>query len=385
MRKIKEFAYSVVLAMLIFSPMSLATENITISELKQQLDILKRRIEQLEKQQTANTQSVASVSKKVIKKTKSPTPLPASNSTNNIKLYATVRPTLGYIDENDTKKMDVRDALSHAGFKATSEFDENWSATLHGEWGIDLSNNGDFGKARQVYAALNTPAGSIGIGKQRPANYLFIAEYVDIFNHASSPFAYDPESIFFVDNLLTYKYQHQAVTWMAAAQFNGDNGHNYSDLVNLGVSYDKDGLHAAATYLNQQANMTNVDIGDDETYATAIAYDFDNGLYLAAGYQSKDYQRTNGDADRSGHTFDLSAAYWLAKEYRLKVGYFDFSDGYTNGLSKDFNGFNTTLEWIPKSWLRFHVEYLQRDFEHLDDFSSLSIGFRYDFSQQWQY
>ncbi len=389
MIKIKEFANSSILALLLLSPGSFADENITISELKQQLEVLKKRIELLEKQQTANTQSVINIakplSKSVAKEPKKTEKLPAGSSTNKVKLYATVRPTLGYIDEDDSKQMDVRDALSHAGFKATSEWDENWSATLHGEWAIDLSNNGDFGKARQVYAALTSPIGTVGIGKQRPVNYLFVAEYVDIFNHASSPFAYDPESIFFVDNLLTYKYKYQEVTWMAAAQFNGDDGNNYSDLINVGVSYDKDGLHAAATYLSQQANVANVDVGDDETYAAALAYDFDSGLYLALGYQDKDYQRTNGDLDRSGHTLDLSAAYWLAKEYRLKVGYFDFSDGHTNGLTQDFNGFNTTLEWVPKPWLRFHVEYLQRDFDYLDDFSSLSVGFRYDFSQQWQY
>jgi predicted porin len=134
----------------------------------------------------------------------------------DLRVYATVRPTFGYIDENDEKLWDVIDALSHAGFKATTHFDEEWSAVLHGEWGIDLSNNGDFGKARQVYVALNSPVGTIGIGKKRPAQYLFIAEYVDIFNHSNSPFSYDPESIFFVDNLITYKLKTGNLTWMLA-------------------------------------------------------------------------------------------------------------------------------------------------------------------------
>ena len=47
------------------------------------------------------------------------------------------------------------------------------SAVLHGEWGIDLSNNGDFGRARQVYVALNSPVGTISIGKQRTAAISF--------------------------------------------------------------------------------------------------------------------------------------------------------------------------------------------------------------------
>ena len=118
---------------------------------------------------------------------------------------------------------------SNAGIKSTFEFSANWKAILHGEWGVDLSNNGDFGKARQVYVALDSPYGQVGIGKQRPVQYSFIAEYVDIFNHSLSPFAYDPESPFFVNNLLTYKKQINAFTWMLASQFDGENTNDDSD------------------------------------------------------------------------------------------------------------------------------------------------------------
>jgi len=382
MLKTKEFIYAIALFLSIISNTSKGQEVITLDELKLQLEAVQKKIVQLEKQQMVNLDSLAKA-KRISKEKEHSTETESVNSGNHFKVYGTIRPTVGYIDENDSPTADVRDALSHAGFKATSEFAKDWSATLHGEWGIDLSNNGDFGKARQVYVALNSPVGSVGIGKQRPAQYLFIAEYVDIFNHGSSPFAYDPESIFFVDNLLTYKFKDNKYTWMVATQLNGDNGDNYSDLFNLGFSYDFQGLHAAITYLTQDANINGNTVGDDKTYAAALAYDFDSGLYLALGYQDKEYQRINGKSDRSGHTLDLSAAYWLAKEYRLKLGYFDFSDGLTASQSYDFSGFNTTLEWLPKPYLRFHLEYLQRDFQYLDDFSSISIGFRYDFSTQW--
>jgi hypothetical protein len=382
--KFKGFIYFSLLCFSAASYSSTAQETITLEELKIQFGVLQKKIAQLEKQQLANTESQAKAKREqVVRENK--IIAETAKKTNSLKVYGTLRPTFGYIDEDGQTQADVRDALSHMGVKATSEIDEGWSTTLHGEWGIDLSNNADFGKARQVYVALNSPMGSVAIGKQRPVQYSFIAEYVDIFDHANSPYAYDAESVFFVDNLLTYKYKYNNLTWMAAAQFNGDNGDNYSDLVNLGLSYDDKGLHAAVTYLTQDANFNGNTIGDDEVYAGALAYDFDNGLYLALGYQDKEYQRENGEADRNGHTVDLSAAYWLAKNYRLKLGYFDFSDGINHNLSRDFDGFNTTLEWIPKPWLRFHLEYLKRDFENLDDFSSVSIGFRYDFAKQWQY
>lgn len=369
---------------IIFFCCSVSAESaLTLTELKKQIDLLKKQVELLEQQQK--------------KELKSPSSLPASSSTNRLKTvaappqkikatnntlnaYGTLRPTFGYIEENGESLWDVRDALSHAGFKATTTFKENWGAVLHGEWGIDLSNNGDFGKARQVYVALNSPYGEVGIGKQRPVQYLFIAEYTDIFNHGNSPFAYDPESIFFVDNLITYKISTGDLSWMLASKFNGNDGDNNSDLINAGVSYDKDGLHAAITYLNENSSFDGNKNGEDEVYAGSLSYDFSNGLYIALSYQDRTYQRYLQPQDRDGHTIDISTAYRISELFKVKLGIFDFSDGHTEFLSQDFKGYNTTLEWLPSSDLRFHIEYLHRDFDYLEDFSSISVGFRYDFS-----
>jgi len=362
----------------ILNSQSINAQSITsLDDLKKQINLLQKKVESIEKEQRGNVKSISAKTLELI-------PLPSEKS-NDLRVYATVRPTFGYIDENNEKLWDVRDALSHAGFKATTHFDKNWSAVLHGEWGIDLSNNGDFGKSRQVYVALNSPIGTIGIGKQRQPQYLFIAEYVDLFNHSNSPFAYDPESIFFVDNLITYKIKVGDLTWMLASQFNGNGGDNNSDLTNAGISYDKNGLHAAFTYLTQNSNTKGAKDGEDEVFAGSLAYEFPNSFYLAVGYQNRNYQRYSELNDRDGHTIDISAAYRLSENYKVKFGVFDFSDGYDNALARDFNGYNTTLEWLPNSSLRFHFEYLHRNFEYLDDFSSISIGFRYDFSLETKY
>jgi len=377
MKRYNNSIYFLPVIFILHSQSVIAQSSTSLDDLKKQITLMQKKIELIEKEQKASVKSI------------SPTTLtPKSQSSekaNDLRVYATLRPTFGYIDENDENLWDVRDALSHAGFKATTHFDKDWSAVLHGEWGIDLSNNGDFGKARQVYVALNSPVGTVGIGKQRPAQYLFIAEYVDIFNHSNSPFAYDPESIFFVDNLITYTLKKGDLTWMVASQFNGSEGDNNSDLTNIGISYDKKGLHAAFTYLTQNSNAGEVKDGEDEVYAGSLAYEFTNGLYLALGYQNRNYQRYSESNDRDGHTLDVSASYRLAENYKLKLGVFDFSDGYGNALSRDFNGYNTTIEWLPNPSLRFHLEYLHRDFEYLDDFSSISIGFRYDFSLETKY
>jgi len=369
--------YSLIVLLILNSQSINAQSSISLDDLKKQIDLLQKKIELIEKEQKTNVKSISG-------KHFEPAP-PISEKNNDLRVYATVRPTFGYIDENNEKLWDVRDALSHAGFKATTHFDKEWSAVLHGEWGIDLSNNGDFGKARQVYVAVNSPAGTIGIGKQRPAQYLFIAEYVDIFNHSNSPFAYDPESIFFVDNLITYNLKVGDLTWMLASQFNGSEGDNNSDLTNAGISYDKNGLHGAFTYLTQNSLSEGVKSGVDEVFAGSLAYEFPNSIYVAIGYQNRNYQRYSELNDRDGHTIDVSASYRLSENYKLKLGVFDFSDGHDHLLSRDFNGYNTTFEWLPNPSLRFHLEYLYRDFEYLNDFSSISIGFRYDFSLETKY
>jgi hypothetical protein len=354
-----------------------AQSSTSLDDLKKQVNLLQEKIELIEKTQKENVKPDAVISPNQNNK--------QSAKKNSLRFYATLRPSFGHIDENGESFWDVRDALSHAGIRATNSFSKDWSAVLHGEWGMDLSNNGDFGKARQVYVALNSPVGSIGIGKQRPVQYLFIAEYTDIFNHSNSPFAYDAESIFFVDNLVTYKLKTGDFSWMLASQFNGTDGDNNSDLTNIGISYDKDSFHTAFTYLTQDNNTDGIKEGEDEVFAGALAYTFSNTLYVALAYQDRQYQIDSDPNDRHGHTLDLSAAYNLANNFKVKLGLFDFSDGYKTAQSQDFNGYNTTLEWMPNSSLRFHIEYLHRNFEYLDDFSSISIGFRYDLSSEVKY
>ena len=365
---------------------SYATQT-TLLELKKQIEILQKRVAQLEKEQVANTAKHKRIPPVLTdkKSTSKPSITKTKPTNNTAKVYATIRPTLGYFDENNQNHWDVRDALSHAGFKFTNEFMPGWQAEAQGEWGVDLSNNGDFGKTRRAYVALNSPYGRVGIGKQRPPQYLLIAEYVDIFDHGNSPFAYDPESIFFVNNLVTYKFNIDDFTLMAAAQFNGESGDNNSDLFNVGLSYDKNSLHAAVTYLNQDRHLNDFTTGEDDVLAAAIAFNLTNDWYVAAAYQQRDYENDLTLLKRSGHTLDLSTAYNLSTLFRLKLGYFNFDDGHNALFSQNFDGYNTTLEWLPAPKLRFHIEYLTRDFDYLADFSSWSVGFRYDFDKQWRF
>lgn len=196
---------ALLLVMLLDISVARGEESVTLGTLKAQLARLQAQILRLEKQQQQQKKlMIQSQSKKTepvqtVAETHQPKLL-----NNTFRAYATIRPTFGYIQQQGERTTDVRDALSHLGFKASRKIKPGWTAEMQGEWGIDLSNSGDFGKSRRAYVALDSPYGRMGIGKQRPPQYLLIAEYVDIFNHAASPFSYDPQSLFFVDNLLTY-------------------------------------------------------------------------------------------------------------------------------------------------------------------------------------
>ena len=308
---------------------------------------------------------------------------PSQFKNSQVSLYGSIRPTLSYLDDDQDKTWDVRDALSRVGIKASTEFADGWSAIAQGEWSIDIANSGNFGKARLAYAAIASPYGQVGIGKQRPAQYTLVAEYVDIFNHGNSPYAYDHESPFFVDNFVTYKLVTGGLTWMAGAQVDGDSGENGTDMVNLGVGYDLGQLHLGLGYVSQNTMSDAGSEGDDQTIGGVVAYTFSNDLYLAVSYQDKQYNLNALSQDRSGSTLDTALAYPISDEYKVKLGYFQFKDGINDDTSADYSGFNTTLEWNPMDNVRLHLEYLAKNFEHQQDDQAITIGFRYDFNLIW--
>ncbi|QYJ97909.1 porin [Shewanella alkalitolerans] len=311
---------------------------------------------------------------------------PSQFKNSQVSLYGSIRPTLIYSDADTGNSWDVGDAISQVGIKGSTEFADGWQAIVKAEWAVDVANSGNFGKGRQTYVAIASPYGQLAIGKQRPAQYSLIAEYVDIFNNAHSPFAYDREGAFFVDNFVTYKLETGSFTWMAGAQFNGDKGDTGADLVNIGVGYDTSALHLGLSYLTQD-NLENGQVnGDNQTLGGVVAYTFDNGLYLAASYQDKQYNFDNQiqHGDRSGSTLDTALAYPLSNGYKIKLGYFQFKDGIEDISSLDYDGFNTTLEWNPLSNVRVHLEYLNKNYDNLGDDSAIAVGFRYDFNLNWK-
>ena len=307
---------------------------------------------------------------------------PPTNS--KTRVYATLRPAITQ-SKQDESTTDVSDFLSHAGFYFEQDLGNGWTGIGHGEWSIDIANNGNFGKSRRAYVGVDSPYGRVAIGKQRPVQYLLIAEYVDIFNHANAPFAYDNFSPFFVDNLVTYKKQWQDISFLASAQFNGHDGNDNSDLVNVGLSYDRDDLHVAITYLTQDMPLNNSvnEVGNTaSTVALSLANTFDNGFYAALAWQQRDVELFSG-GDTTQDTIDVSFSYQLSKLNKIKVGFFDLDDDTVGVSNLSYQGFNLTLEHKMSDNFQVHGEVLRKTFDVAEDYTAFSVGFKYNFSMSW--
>lgn len=344
-----------------------ALVNAQTPEESERLKQLEQRVKELE-QQTKSTQSSPSMQ--------------SSLQNSHFSLYGSLRPTLEYQDKSD-EVWDIGDALSRLGVKADTEFVAGWRAIAQGEWKIRLDDNGQFGEARLAFAGLASPYGQLTFGRQRPVQYTLVAEYIDIFNNANSPFGYNQESPFFVNNALIYEGKFKPVTMMVSATFDGNTGGGGADTVNLGAGFDQNGFHLGIAYLQKDTYVDSNRTGEEQLTGGVISYEFSNGIYAAVGYQNKEYEFETA-TNRTGNTFDSALAIPFASAYKLKLGYFGFKDGIKDISSQDYDGYNLTLEWQPTTNVRMHLEYLQQNNEQREDDTIIALGVRYDFDLNWQ-
>lgn len=339
----------------------------TTTEESKRLQQLEQRVKELEQQAKEEPASPS---------------LQSSLQDSRFTLYGSLRPTLEYQDKEEDV-WDIGDALSRLGVKAETEFAPGWRAIAQGEWKIRLDDNGRFGEARLAFAGIDSPYGKLTFGRQRPVQYTLVAEYVDIFNNANSPFGYNQESPFFVDNALIYELNIKPVTLMVSGIFDGKSGGSGADVINVGAGFDQSGFHVGIAYLQQDTYANDIMTGEEQLTGGVISYEFSNGIYAAVGYQHKDYEFETA-INRTGNTFDSAIAIPVAKDYKLKLGYFWFEDGIEDTRSQDYDGYNFTLEWQAATNIRMHLEYLQQNNDQREDDTIIALGIRYDFDLNWQ-
>lgn len=305
------------------------------------------------------------------------------DASNELSLYGSFRPVLTVEDDGTDTSTDVRDGLSRFGFTGSSPILENSKVFFTGEWNVKMAEDGRIDGARLAFVGISGDLGQLAIGKQRPPHYSLIAEHVDIFNHASSPYAYDQIGPFFVDNMTTYQYQVAGLDFRAAVRTDGKTAKDNDDLVNAGLSYTMGNFYVAGAYLKSTAPSTGVgganEEGDETENMAVAAYMNMADLYVAAAYQAVTVTPEVG-TETDVTTLDISASYALPNRYKVKTGVFMFDDDVTGPASTKHQGANLTLERQLADNTRVHVEYLTKDFDEGDTQSALSVGIRYDFS-----
>lgn len=308
-------------------------------------------------------------------------------SASQLNIYGTFRPILTAEDDGTDNSVDVGDGLSRFGLTGSTPVMESSKVFFRGEWNIRLHEGGQLNGtaqdgARKAFVGIEGELGRVAIGKQRPPHYNLIAEHVDIFNHRSSPYAYDNAGPFFVDNMTTYQYKDKAngLNFQAAVRSDGTSGKNNEDMVNAGLGFTANNMYLAIAYLKSTSPSqadSNEEGSETENVALATYIHLDD-LYLAAAYQTiTETTELGNDVDVT--TLDVSAAYTLPNRYKVKAGVFIYDDGIDGSLSLKNQGANITLERQLADNVRVHVEYLTKDFDEADTISALSIGLRYDF------
>jgi predicted porin len=350
MNKIKSALLPLIITLPVFTASASDQQN-EQAQLKQQLELIQKRLSELENKTQNTTKSI-----------------PANTSFN---VYGTLRPTFG-VTSGDKDIWDVGDALSRVGFKTEHKLTNGLTGFAKGEFKVNIQANGDFGEARKAYVGIKGDFGRFTIGKQASAQYNMIADSVDIFNRSATPLAYDSISPFRVNNLVTYRKEFGAISISVDSQFNGSDKDNSSDFFNTGIQYKTNAIKAAVAYYDKSRD----DGATEKALGVSIAKDF-GSLYLATSYQDIEID------DIDGSTLDVVGAYAINEIYKLKIGISQYDDGLAESNSDNYQAYNTTLEWQGTPDFRLFVEYQHNNFEYKTDNDQIMIGMRYNFDYKF--
>ena len=300
----------------------------------------------------------------------------------DVSIYGRFWPRLTY-ENSDGSSTDITDALSRVGIKATTQITEGLSAVLHGEWDVDIEQNGNFGDARQAYVGIKSEdLGMVAIGKQWDPYFNTVAEVTDIFYHRASPFGYDNQGPFRSGNLVTYSNSFAGLKVNAGMQVdgevgNGDKSASHADNVDaasIGAGFSSGPIYIGASYLRQNKDTDGV---ERNFLGVGGSLNVMENLYLAVTYQ---YITDNYDdgSELNPYTLDVAASYSFGGGITALAGYFisDPDDG------NELMGCNVTLIKEVHPALDVFAEWVLTDKDQGDNVNTLSLGFRYDFDVQ---
>ena len=308
----------------------------------------------------------------------------------DVSIYGRFWPRLTY-ENSEGSSTDITDALSRVGIKANTQITEGLSAVLHGEWDVDIEQNGNFGDARQAYVGIKSEdLGMVAIGKQWDPYFNTVAEVTDIFYHRASPFGYDNQGPFRSTNLVTYSNSFAGLKVNAGMQVDGEVGNGDAsadhadnvDAASIGAGFSSGPIYIGASYLrqNQDRRMVENAAGDSvleprerNFFGVGASLSLIENMYLAVTYQ---YITDNYDDGRelNPYTLDVAGAYTLGNIKALAGFFVSDPDEGTEKM-----GYNVTLIKEVHPALDVFAEWVLTQNDPGDDVNTLSLGFRYDF------
>ncbi|MXW22150.1 MAG: porin [Candidatus Dadabacteria bacterium] len=302
----------------------------------------------------------------------------------DVSIYGRFWPRVTY-ENSDGSSTDITDALSRVGIKANTQITETLSAVLHGEWDVDIEQNGNFGDARQAYVGLRSEElGMLAIGKQWDPYFNIVAEVTDIFYHRASPFGYDQQGPFRSSNLVTYANNFGGLNVNAGMQVDGEVGNNayYAsddsasnadnvDAASVGVGLSSGPVYIGVSYLRQ-----NQDDNERERnyFGVGGSLNVNDNIYMAVTYQYIVDNYDNGD-ELNPFTLDVATSFSFTHGVTALAGFFmsDPDDG------NELMGGNLTLIKEVHPALDVFAEWVLTDEDQGENVNTLSLGFRYDF------
>lgn len=356
-------------------------------------------------------------------------------------LYGSARVSVDYVDEensdaiddllNNDGNWDVTNNSSRLGVLGSEDLGGGLSAIYQYEFGVDMTEGGNFESNRPKFAGLKGGFGQVSLGTQETP-YYHVAGIVDVFNTDKSLGAtaflggsfngfkfkstgdrdFSDGSLFRLENSIYYTtpdFNGFSAEAMLVANGTANDGQGYSDnidLWNIAAKYSNGPFFAGISYI-QLTGDNNVFLGtlDD---GTRFNIDLDlNQWIVGLGYTGGPFSvgviYEQGTLNKYGllgtarfngiPAFDNDDAknWYLTGEYRFGNNTLRAAYGQLDtGISRDITGFryddkidNYLLgyQYDFSKRTRVWIEYIGRSADSgLDnDFNAVSIGTRVDF------
>ena len=281
-------------------------------------------------------------------------------------------------DEEDNDFWDVRNHSSRLGVRGSEDLGNGLSAIYQYEFGVDLTEGGNFNSNRPRVLGLRGGFGQISLGTQWTP-YYNVAGRVDVFN---ASFFNLNKPIFRRDNTVVYNTPSiGGFVGESQIQMDGVNRDQDIDEYSLGFNYSNGPFGVGAAYISNEFN-------DSDNWVVSAG--FSAGAFsVAALYEDGDYNTVLTEDDPDGpdlSTASLVASYTFGNNI-IRAGVsardnddildelddddIDALDVFDDDQIEYALGLQHNLSNRSRVWVEF------QDIE--DDSTAVSVGMRHDF------